>query len=1644
MFGSRFSFSRRASCGNLRRNRQRCEFESLESRQLLAADIYISEFVADNDDSYLDGDGDASDWVEFHNRGDEPVDLAGWSLSDDVTVPLRFRLPSLVVGPGEYVVVFASGKSEAEAPPYVDSLGHVHANFRLSSQGESILLADSTGSLIDSVTSYPQQRTDVGYGLGGNGIFGYLLEPTPGAANDNAVVGFVDAPQFNFDRGFYDAALDLIIESNTPGSALIVTMDGSLPSVDNGTVFPAADDVTAAVAQIPVETTSNIRAVAVKDGWASSSVQTQSYIFINDVIRQPREPEGLPDRWNGIAQATIRADYEMDPDVVDDPDYTEDLLKGLREIPTISLVLDQEDMFGDQGIYINSGQRGRDWERASSVEIIEPSGTHFQADTGVRIHGFSWRFHSNTPKHSFRLEFRDEYGPTKLEYPLFPDSPVDKFDSIVLRAQGGRAWAGNQNPHEAQYLRDTFARDLSREMGRTEGHATLVHLYINGLYWGLYNPVERPDAQMGEEYFGGSQEDYDALNRRTSTVEVIDGDRERYDDMMRIVNRALRDDELTDEQYQQLERYVEIDQFIDFMMVNQYVTNRDGLSAFEGNNQRAIGHRSEDAKFHFFVWDMEYSLWNATDNNNVDVNRPPLAGSNNPSNGVWALYKALRLHPDFRIRYADHAQEHLFHDGALTPEKVAQTWETRAESIENAVVAESARWGDAKRSRPYTRDVEWQRERERLLNTYFPNRSSILVEHLQEAGLYSDTVVPEYFVNGVAQHGGAVEQDSRLTLQQDAELTAQARTLIHDDANVQVRVPQDDRLGQAWLLPEFQIDEQWTSGQNGVGFDTSGDYDRQLNLNLRDQMRDNASVYVRLPFAIADADELSAISKLTMPILIDDGFVAYLNGTEVASVLAPDQPQWNSAATGASEADLNEPLTFDLTPYLDQLRVGDNVLAIHGMNAGTASGDMIVHAELIAEATVEDAIWYTTDGSDPRLPGGAINNAANGGTALLYRDSIELAATTHIKARTVSFEGNWSALNQATFVVGTPVVLSELHYNPLAPTDAENAALGDLSNEDFEFVELYNPTDAPLNLAGAKFVDGIELEFPADARLEPGQFAVVVNNAQAFRERYGDDTAILAEYAGRLANDGERLVLVDALDQVLADFEYNDSELWPQAADGVGASLEVADTTSNGTSSLSSPTSWKHSQNMHGTPGRANSETPAVIVNEVLARPSGELQDSIELYNRSDAPVDVGGWYLSDSANQLLKYQIPDGTVIGAGDYWVVRESAFNAGPNPDDPLRVAFALSGTDGDEVWLVNVDDQSRLTTVVDQVSFGASRAGEAFGRVLGDLPRLLPVEAMTFGEPNAEARVGPMVVSEVHYQPAAPSEAALAIDPELNAADLEFIEIWNTGTEPVNLLDWQLDGGVSFSFPATILLPGGRVVVTRFDPTAADDQTRLSAFLAEYGIDENENVMLVGGYEGALGNAHDRIELLGAERISADATELVHPVEDFVFYLSTAPWPDEAAGLGDSLQRGTDLSLGGEEHSWYPELPNPGSGSQPFTDGDLNQDQQVDEADLGLLCAAIQADDLTYDLNQDGEMNVDDQIYMVRELMGTAIGDANLDGRFDSQDLVLVFQVGAYENDVADDAMWSTGDWDCDGEFSSSDLVLAFQFGEYRAG
>ena len=290
----------------------------------------------------------------------------------------------------------------------------------------------------------------------------------------------------------------------------------------------------------------------------------------------------------------------------------------------------------------------------------------------------------------------------------------------MLRAGGSKTWLDFRDPAAAQYLHDSFARDTARDMGKVDGHATYVHLYLNGLYWGLYNPVERPEAGFGEEYFGGGDDEYDAINQRTTTNEAIDGTLEAYNTLL-----ALADADLSVEAGRAaVERMLDFEDLIDYMLIHQYTVNVDGPCCFESNNMRAIRRRVDGERFRFFVWDMEYSIWEATDNTNVDIDVP---GS------ISHVYTRLRDNADFRTQYAARAKKHLENGGALTPEMAGARYVARGEEIFNPLVAESARWGDTYREPPYTRDAEWQTEFDRIVYEFIPQRTDLLMGAMIES-----------------------------------------------------------------------------------------------------------------------------------------------------------------------------------------------------------------------------------------------------------------------------------------------------------------------------------------------------------------------------------------------------------------------------------------------------------------------------------------------------------------------------------------------------------------------------------------------------------------------------------------------------------------------------------------------------------------------------------------------------------------------------------------------------------------------------------------------------------------------------------------------------------------------------------------------
>lgn len=1473
--------------------------------------VVISEFMAKNDKTIIDGDGNYSDWIELYNTGESAVDLTGWYLSDDVTNLVQWVFPSTSIAAGEFLVVFASGQDTAG---YTDSLGYMHTSFKLSGTGESVILTQSDGSTIEhSFVNYPEQDDDISYGLdqdfsstylitegedatafvgtsepstswntvsfndsgwqsgqtgvgydkgstyssmvgldlngtmfidnrpptfydtayirvdftvddassvsqlalrmkyddgfvayingtevasanapaspvynseataendgssyvdytlldAGNylvtgdnvlAIHGlsypfdpqsgsdpdffimpvlssitvgaidtnsalYLNSPTPGADNVAGVQGYVGDTSFSVDRGFYSSEFDVVMSCNTDGAEIYYTTDATEPATDNGTLYTGP---------IAIDQTTVLRAAAFVTGYQPSDVDTQTYIFLDDVIAQGTSVGSLAPEFPASAVNGQDFDYGMDTNVTQSATYSSQIEAAMTAIPSLSIVTDPDNLFdASTGIYVNADASGEAWEREMSVELINPDGSDgFQINGGMRIRGASSTTSSN-PKHSFRFMFKSEYGTSRLNYSLFGDEGADSYKRMDLRTGQNFSWA-NQSPAYATWLYDIFTRDTHRDMNQPYTRGEYYHLYINGMYWGLYQTEERCDSRYAASYYGGDKDDFDAVKADADSGDMyaVDGTRDAYEDLWTGITAgvtgntnyfALQGMNSDGTENSSGTKLLDVDNVIDYMLLIYFTGNRDSPigppnSGTQPRNLTTIYNRSNPDGFKYVAHDNEHSL---EVQQGVNLNRfnQSLASSFDGIDRMtpWWMHLKLMGNDEYALRFADRVHDYFFNDGELTATQTAARMEARRDEIYAAVVAESARWGDSAGTLR-TRDNDWEGTVDWLLDTYMAQRSGIVLGQIESEGWYPSVDAPEF-----NQHGGS----------------------------------------------------------------------------------------------------------------IDSGFTLSISGS------------------------------------------------------GT--------------------VYYTTDGTDPRAIGGSV-----AGTA--YSSTLVLEESTQIKARALS-GGTWSALTKATFVLDevSPLRVTEIMYHPAA---AATVAESSYSTSDFEFIELFNSGIETIGLAGVEFTDGIFFDFTEGdiATLEPGEYAVLVSNYEAFTTRYSnwDQINIIGEYHGKffistgaLANSGENVTLIDGLGNTILDFEYDD---WYEATDGGGFSLTLIDASAE-TSTWSDSTSWRASKYSGGTPGEAPEDflsSGDLVINEVLTHQDDDTPgDWIELYNSSADTLDMNGWFLSDDEDDQTKLELSGLPTIAPGSYLVLTEAShFGTSVAGAD----GFALSEL-GEGIFLSSGED-GELTGYWTEQSFGAAERDVTFGRHLKSdgTSDFTAQSAQTSGTANAYPLIHDVVITEIMYHPS-------------DSSAFEFIEIRNTGASSVPLYHstdtsntWKLEGAVEFTFPEGLVLSPGEYLLV----SETDEATFRSYYTVDFGV------TVLGPYDGKLNNDGESLTLTrpGDEE---ETGEIPYIVVEMVDYNDAAPWPTSADGLGYSLRRIDESAYPNDYSNWSRStgLPTPGA-------------------------------------------------------------------------------------------------------------------------
>ncbi|HEV8605302.1 MAG TPA: lamin tail domain-containing protein [Tepidisphaeraceae bacterium] len=1402
------------------------------------------------------------------------------------------------------------------------------------------------------------------------------MNPTPGALNTTSTInGVVADTKFSHDHGFYDTAFNLTITTDTVGAQIRYTMNGSAPTFNTGTVYSGP---------IAINKTTTLRVAAFKSGLTSSDVDTQTFIFLNDVILQSptgQAPVTGGTTWpSGSVNGQI-LDYGMDPDIVNNATWGPLIKDALKALPTINIAVDLNDMFGAAtGIFTHPRSDGAAWERPASLELINPDGSEgFQINAGIRIRGGFSRDPAN-PKHGFRFFFRENYGAPKLKYKLFGDDPTatDEFDKIDFRTFQNYSWS-YQGDANGTFVRDIMGRDLQLAAGDVSSHGKDYNLYINGQYWGIYQTDERPEANFAESYYGEVPDGYDTVKVETNasyTIEATDGDLNAWRQLWetsRIPSTA------------QVDIFTPINVEIGDVFTLT-VTGKKGATASVSYTAQAATVADVTAGL-VAAWNASTSPLIATVAAQSISGTVKLTGkligmpitvssssTNGGADGAQALQRQTIVTPAF-IETGD-----TFIITARTADgsrNISVAYTATAPSIANVTAGLAAAWnaaGAAVGADPLIAAL-----------TAVDNSTNIIL-------IAKDSNVPFYLTSSAANGTGV---NSQLLTQTAAFIGAPP---VNSYQKVQgnnpdgTRNPNYPNLVDVDNLIDYILLTYWGGNldapiSNFLGNASPNNF---FCTRPRDGSRgfscvEHDSEHTLLPWYTTNTD---AFGNRLGP---SPG-----NGWSAGNTFDKSNPQyifqqlWNNQEFQLRVADKVRSMFFDggiLTPaavtalinkrkaeldlavVAESARWGDakvgtpytkntwltafNNMMNNFVNASPVTRTQLVFNQLVnwnlytklPNGTVFNApvyskyggdidngftltmtnpnavggtIFYTTDGSDPRMYGAEVSPIAS-----TYSAPLPLNTSTTVNARIRYQTGNtvvWSALSSYKFKYNLAALhVSELNYNPEPPPQGSP-----YTADDFEFIELQNTGNKPLPLGGVHFDEGITFTFPT-MTLAAGARTLVVKNQAAFESRYGLGLPIAGEYTGVLggtfSNLSEDVNILGPLNEQLLHFNYNHD--WYPITDGAGYTLVVRDpnagqlpTVPDPTNPLSHSINWRPSNLSGGGPGIADPgiNPESVVINEAMSNSTAPSGDWIELKNLTNTAMDISGWYLSDSAADLKKYQIPANTILQPNAYMVFyAQSSFGNAGNPG--VTTAFTLDEVVAADIYLTNNDGAGNVAGYREHADFGASVPDVSFGRYIKstlatDRTDFTQLVSATPGANNSAPTVGPIVISEINYNP--------------TAGGSEFLEIENITDFPVQLWDpanpnntWKFLSGISLTFPTNTTVPGfGSIVLI-------PQTISIALFRSSYNVPPEVQVFQYGG---ALDNGGEDIKLA---RPLPPVTTPTGPVVPYVLadklkYGDSLPWPTTPDGGGPSLQRAQPVNYGNDPSNWKagPFNGNPG--------------------------------------------------------------------------------------------------------------------------
>jgi len=536
-------------------------------------EIFINEFMSSNNKFIFDEDNEDSDWIEIYNASTDTIWLANYCISDNVNKLTKWCFPDTTIRPGEFMLVFASGKDRAK------SGSELHTNFKISASGENLLLSKN-GLLIQHIDVI-ELETNTSYGSYPDGTLNYFvfLQPSPDLPNYiNPAVDFIS---FSQRGGIYDKAFSLTITTQSD-NRIFYTLDGSTPSVSS------------LLYTEPLVLNHNL-----------CSPQNISFIQISPP--QYFYPNNSADILKSIVIKAAAFDSEDNRiSSVETNSYFIKELNVKHNLPIISITANYDDLFDEAngilvpGIYQDSANvdwtgnyymSGIEWEREIFVEFYEPNNKiGFRQDAGLRTHGGNSR---RFPQKGLRLYARKEYGNSNFNYQVFSDRKTDKYKRLVLR------------PFESSWtnagIEDYIAQKSIGKLNIDRLASRPIILYINGEYWGIYTLQERIDQHYISTYNDCNPDSIDLITNWFGNVD--NGSADDFLDLFSFINN---NDLSIKSNYEAVENRMDIDNFIDYQIFQIFIINYD----WPANNMKCWRANQKGSKWRWIFYDGDAGLYN--------------------------------------------------------------------------------------------------------------------------------------------------------------------------------------------------------------------------------------------------------------------------------------------------------------------------------------------------------------------------------------------------------------------------------------------------------------------------------------------------------------------------------------------------------------------------------------------------------------------------------------------------------------------------------------------------------------------------------------------------------------------------------------------------------------------------------------------------------------------------------------------------------------------------------------------------------------------------------------------------------------------------------------------------------------------------